>query len=70
MLFGDQDRFGPYYLPGSRVGVPLPEFPDETVTANPRKPFRGPFGESSIYFDSFDRETLQRYRFVLTTSAA
>jgi hypothetical protein len=70
VLFGDQDRFGPYYLPGSRVGVPLPEFPDETVTANPRKPFRGPFGESSIDFDSFDRETLQRYRFVLTTSAA
>lgn len=70
VLFGDQDRFAPYYLPGSKVGVPLPEFPDETVTANPRKPFRGTFGESSIDFDSFDRETLQRYRFVLTTSAA
>lgn len=70
VLFGDQDRFAPYYLPSSKVGVPLPQFPDETVTANPRKPFLGPFGESAVDFDSFDRQTLQRYRFLLTTSAA
>ena len=70
VLFGDQDRFGPYFLPNSKVAVPLPEFPDPTVTAHPRKPFRGPFGESAIDFDSFDRQTLQNYRFVLTTSAA
>lgn len=70
VLFGDQDRFAPYYLPGSKVGVPLPQFPDEKVTANPKKPFRGSFGESSIDFDSFDRQTLQSHRFVLTTSAA
>ena len=70
LLFGDQDRFAPYFLPSSRVGVPLPQFPDETVTANPKKPFLGTFGQSAIDFDSFDRQTLQRYRYVLTTSAA
>jgi len=70
VLFGDQDRFGPYYLPRSKVGVPLPYFPDETVIPNRKKPFLGPFGESAIDFDSFDPRTLRKYTFVLTTAAA
>jgi len=69
VLFGDQDRFGPYYLPDSKVGVPLPEFPDETVKANPDKPFRGPVGDNPIDFDSFDLATFSRYRYFLTSSA-
>jgi hypothetical protein len=70
VLFGDQDRFAPYYLSGAKVSVPLDEFPDPNVIENERKPFQGDTGLSAIDFDSFDEETLKRHAFVITTNAA
>ncbi|MDQ2622024.1 MAG: hypothetical protein M3Y45_03190, partial [Actinomycetota bacterium] len=69
VLYFDQDRFAPYYLSGAKVSVPLAEFPDPKVIENPKKPFQGEHGQSTIDFDSFDPETLQHHDFAITTSA-
>ncbi len=69
VLYFDQDRFAPYYLNGAKVSVPLAEFPDPKVIENPKKPFQGDHGQSTIDFDSFDPETLQHHDFAITTSA-
>ncbi|MBK5231687.1 MAG: hypothetical protein JJE13_01715 [Thermoleophilia bacterium] len=69
VLYGDQDRFAPYYLSGAKVGVPLTEFPDPDVIANERKPFQDESGMAAIDFDSFDEQTLQNFRYVITTAA-
>lgn len=69
VLYADQDRFAPYYLSGAKVSVPLAEFPDPKVIANPKKPFQGKYGQATIDFDSFAPETLQEHEFVITTSA-
>ena len=69
VLYADQDRFAPYYLPGAKVGVPLPEFPDPDVIENDGKPFEDEFGSATIDFDSFDPETFQNFRYVITTAA-
>jgi hypothetical protein len=69
VLYGDQDRFAPYYLNGAKVSVPLTEFPDPNVVENPKKPFQNTEGQSAIDFDSFDAETLQHHQYVITTSS-
>jgi len=69
VLYADQDRFAPYYLSGAKVGVPLTEFPDPNVIENERKPFQDESGQSAIDFDSFDEQTLQNFRYVITTAA-
>ncbi len=69
VLFGDQDRFAPYYLPGADVSLPLEDFPEDDVTADRKKPFEGA-SQSAIDFDSFDAETLNNHDFVITTAAA
>jgi hypothetical protein len=70
VLFANQDRFAPYYLPGTEVSLPLSFFPEPDVTANPNKPFKGTFGQSAIDFDSFDAETLNKHDYIITTAAA
>jgi len=69
VLYGDQDRFAPWYLPGADVSLPLEDFPEDDVSADRKKPFEGA-SQSAIDFDSFDAETLNRHDFVITTAAA
>jgi hypothetical protein len=69
VLYGDQDRFAPYYLPGAEVSLPLEDFPEGDVSADRKKPFEGE-SQSAIDFDSFDAETLNSHDFVITTAAA
>jgi hypothetical protein len=69
VLYGDQDRFAPYYFPGATVSVPLEDFPEPDVTADRRKPFEGNSGQSAIDFDSFDAQTLNNHDYVVTTGA-
>ncbi len=69
VLYGDQDRFAPYYLPGADVSLPLEDFPEDDVTADRKKPFEGA-SQSAIDFDSFDAETLNSHDFMITTAAA
>lgn len=69
VLFATQDRFAGYKLPGSKVFIPLAEFPDSLVTQSQKKPFRGVLGESAVDFDSFTNRTLGRFDYVVTTSA-
>lgn len=70
VLYGDQDRFAPYYLAGADVSVPLDEFPDPNVTENEKKPFQSEYGQGVIDFDSFDDTTLQHFDYMITSSAA
>lgn len=70
VLYADQDRFAPYLLSGADVSVPLAEFPDPNVTENPKKPFHGDGGQGVIDFDSFDKDTLQHFDYVITSASA
>jgi hypothetical protein len=70
VIFANQDRFAPYYLPGTDVSLPLSFFPEPDVTANPNKPFKGTFGQSAIDFDSFDADTFNQHDYMITTAAA
>lgn len=70
VLYGDQDRFAPYYFPGADVSLPLADFPEDDVAPDRRKPFEGKGGQSAIGFDSFDAKTLNAHDYVVTTSAA
>ena len=69
VLYAGQDRFAAYGLLGADTSVPVVEFPDEDVIESPTKPFDTGIAYSPIDFDSFQYFTLNRFRFVVTTSA-
>jgi len=70
VLYAGQDRYAAYELMGADTHVPLVEFPDELVAANPEKPFDTGDAYSPIDFDSFSRETLDRFPYAITGRAA
>jgi hypothetical protein len=70
VLYAGQDRFAAYGLMGADTHVPLVEFPDPEVEANPEKPFDTGDAYSPIDFDSFSRGTLDRAAYVITSRAA
>lgn len=70
VLYAGQDRYAAYELLGADTHVPLVEFPDEAVAANPEKPFDTGDAYSPIDFDSFSRETLEQFPYVVTSRAA
>jgi hypothetical protein len=70
VLYAGQDRYAAYELLGADTHVPLVEFPDPGVSANPEKPFDTGDAYSPIDFDSFSRETLDRHAYVITGRAA
>ena len=70
VLYAGQDRYAAYDLQGADTHVPLVEFPDKKVAANPEKPFDTGDAYSPIDFDSFNRNTLGRFPFVITSRAA
>ena len=70
VLYAGQDRFAAYELLGADTHVPLVEFPDPKVEANPEKPFDTGNAYSPIDFDSFDYYTLNHHDYVITGSAA
>ncbi len=55
VLYAGQDRYAAYELLGADTHVPLVEFPDPEVAANPEKPFDTGDAYSPIDFDSFSR---------------
>jgi len=70
VLYAGQDRYAAYELIGADTHVPLVEFPDAAVSANPEKPFDTGDAYSPIDFDSFSRDTLNRFSYVITGRAA
>lgn len=70
VLYAGQDRYAAYDLLGADTHVPLVEFPDTAVQPNPEKPFDTGDAYSPIDFDSFTRETLDRFEYVVTGRAA
>jgi hypothetical protein len=70
VLYAGQDRYAAYDLLGADTHVPLVEFPDDTVSPNPEKPFDTGDAYSPIDFDSFSRGTLDRFPYVITSRAA
>lgn len=70
VLYAGQDRYAAYELLGADTHVPLVEFPDEAVNPNPEKPFDTGDAYSPIDFDSFARETLEQFPYVVTGRAA
>jgi hypothetical protein len=70
VLYAGQDRYAAYDLLGADTHVPLVEFPDSEVAANPEKPFDTGDAYSPIDFDSFSRETLDNFPYVVTSRAA
>jgi hypothetical protein len=70
VLYAGQDRYAAYELLGADTHVPLVEFPDDAVSSNPEKPFDTGDAYSPIDFDSFSRETLDRFEYVITGRAA
>jgi hypothetical protein len=70
VLYAGQDRYAAYELLGADTHVPLVEFPDAGVSPNPEKPFDTGDAYSPIDFDSFNRETLNRFPYVITGRAA
>ncbi|HEX5929718.1 MAG TPA: hypothetical protein VFY48_10015 [Solirubrobacterales bacterium] len=70
VLYAGQDRYAAYELMGADTHVPLVEFPDPEVEANPEKPFDTGDAYSPIDFDSFSRGTLDRSAYVITGRAA
>jgi hypothetical protein len=70
VLYAGQDRYAAYELLGADTHVPLVEFPDADVAANPEKPFDTGDAYSPIDFDSFSRGTLDRFPYVITSRAA
>jgi hypothetical protein len=70
VLYAGQDRYAAYELLGADTHVPLVEFPDPEVTENPEKPFDTGDAYSPIDFDSFSRQTLERFPYVVTSRAA
>ncbi|HEY2479079.1 MAG TPA: hypothetical protein VGI17_10150 [Solirubrobacterales bacterium] len=70
VLYAGQDRYAAYELLGADTHVPLVEFPDEAVSPNPEKPFDTGDAYSPIDFDSFNRGTLDRFPYVITSRGA
>jgi len=70
VLYAGQDRYAAYELLGADTHVPLVEFPDDDVSPNPEKPFDTGDAYSPIDFDSFSRDTLERFPYVITGRAA
>ncbi len=70
VLYAGQDRYAAHELMGADTHVPLVEFPDADVAANPEKPFDTGDAYSPIDFDSFSRGTLERFPYVITGRAA
>jgi hypothetical protein len=70
VLYAGQDRYAAYELLGADTHVPLVEFPDPDVAQNPEKPFDTGDAYSPIDFDSFSRNTLDRFPYVITGRAA
>jgi hypothetical protein len=70
VLYAGQDRYAAYELMGADTHVPLVEFPDGQVVASPEKPFDTGDAYSPIDFDSFSRETLDRFPYAITGRAA
>ena len=70
VLYAGQDRYAAYELLGADTHVPLVEFPDESVSPNPEKPFDTGDAYSPIDFDSFSRRTLDSFPYVITGRAA
>ncbi|MGV1048578.1 MAG: hypothetical protein ACOYD4_08680 [Solirubrobacterales bacterium] len=70
VLYAGQDRYAAYDLLGADTHVPLVEFPDPAVSPNPEKPFDTGDAYSPIDFDSFNRSTLGRFPYVITSRAA
>ncbi len=70
VLYAGQDRYAAYDLLGADTHVPLVEFPDAEVEANPEKPFDTGDAYSPIDFDSLSRGTLDRFPYVVTGRGA
>ena len=70
VLYAGQDRYAAYELLGADTHVPLVEFPDVAVSPNPEKPFDTGDAYSPIDFDSFNRGTLNRFPYVITSRGA
>jgi hypothetical protein len=70
VLYAGQDRYAAYELLGADTHVPLVEFPDEKVSPNSEKPFDTGDAYSPIDFDSFNRGTLDRFPYVITSRGA
>jgi hypothetical protein len=70
VLYAGQDRYAAYELLGADTHVPLVEFPDEEVSPNAEKPFDTGDAYSPIDFDSFNRGTLDRFPYVITSRGA
>ena len=70
VLYAGQDRYAAYDLLGADTHVPLVEFPDPDVSPSPEKPFDTGDAYSPIDFDSFNRSTLDRFPYVVTSRAA
>jgi hypothetical protein len=70
VLYAGQDRYAAYDLLGADTHVPLVEFPDEKVSPNSEKPFDTGDAYSPIDFDSFNRGTLDRFPYVVTSRGA
>ncbi|HEX4732643.1 MAG TPA: hypothetical protein VH299_15330 [Solirubrobacterales bacterium] len=70
VLYAGQDRYAAYELLGADTHVPLVEFPDDMVSPNPEKPFDTGDAYSPIDFDSFNRGTLDRFTYVVTSRGA
>jgi hypothetical protein len=70
VLYAGQDRYAAYELLGADTHVPLVDFPDEKVSPNAEKPFDTGDAYSPIDFDSFNRGTLDRFPYVITSRGA
>ncbi|HWH19336.1 MAG TPA: hypothetical protein VN671_02285, partial [Solirubrobacterales bacterium] len=70
VLYAGQDRYAAYNLLGADTHVPLVDFPDEKVSPNAEKPFDTGDSYSPIDFDSFNRGTLNRFPYVVTSRGA
>jgi hypothetical protein len=70
VLYAGQDRYAAYDLLGADTHVPLVEFPDDEVSPNAEKPFDTGDAYSPIDFDSFNRGTLDRFPYVITSRGA
>ena len=70
VLYAGQDRYAAYGLMGADTHVPLVEFPDSDVSANPEKPFDTGDAYSPIDFDFFSHGTLERFDYVIAGRAA
>jgi hypothetical protein len=70
VLYAGQDRYAAYELRGADTSVPVVEFPDAKLEERPTKPFDTGVAYSPIDFDSFKAGTLNRFDFVVTSSAA